>query len=33
MSKTIKYLDLEGLKALYGVVDTKIKTAVEALAD
>lgn len=28
MEKPIKYLDLEGLKALYGVVDSKIKTAV-----
>lgn len=28
MEKPIKYLDLEGLKALYGVVDGKISTAV-----
>lgn len=28
MSKPIRYLDLEGLKALYGVVDGKITTAV-----
>lgn len=28
MEKPIKYLDLEGLKALYGVVDGKITTAV-----
>ena len=29
MSKPIRYLDLEGLKALYGVVDGKITTAVD----
>lgn len=28
MSKTVKYLDLEGLKALYGVVDGKIADAI-----
>ncbi len=28
MAKTIQYLDLDGLKALYGVVDGKITTAV-----
>lgn len=28
MAKTIQYLDLEGLKALYGVVDNKITVAV-----
>ena len=31
MSKTIQYLDLAGLKALYGVVDGKITTAVDGL--
>lgn len=31
MAKEIKYLDLEGLKALYGVVDTKVASAVSGL--
>ena len=31
MAKEIKYLDLEGLKALYGVVDSKIKERINSL--
>ena len=31
MAKEIRYLDLEGLKTLYGVVDDKIKTKIEGL--